>query len=53
MCAYVAVAPEGSDLDPKVPFQIRVKLLKATCANTVGDQLQEKVAHIYNIVLYV
>ena len=43
MYAYAAVAAEGRDHDPHVPFQIRIKLFKATCANTVGDQLQEKV----------
>ena len=51
MCTYAAVAAEGSaDHDLNVPFQIRVKLLKATCANTVGDQLQEKV-HVYSNII--
>ena len=49
MCAFAAVAAEDSaDHDLNVPFQIRVKLFKATCANTVGEQLQEGVTHMYN-----
>ena len=42
---HMCTATSTSDEDDvvKVPFQIRVKLFKAKCANTVGDELQEKV----------
>ena len=42
MYVHAAVAVEGVQ-EPNVTFQIRVKLFKATCANTVGEQIQEKV----------
>ena len=42
MYAHTAVADDDEHV-ANVTFQIQVKLFKAMCANTVGDQLQEKV----------
>ena len=48
MCVHAAIPVEGAqDENLNVTFRIRVKLYKATCANTVGEQVQEKVQHTY------
>ena len=48
MYVHTAIPVEGTqDENLNVTFQIRVKLYKATCANTVGEQVQEKVQYIY------
>ena len=48
MYVHTAIPVEGTqDENLNVTFRIRVKLYKATCANTVGEQVQEKVQYIY------
>ena len=53
MYTHAATAVDGvKEDDVSVPFHIHVKVFKATCANTVGDDITEEVWTYTTVCIY-